>query len=76
MHRAFSSVSAASGVTLEANVRNLPTLLSGGNGQIRPAGERVGRSAQGEWLAAVSYGSRAAAWSVVSRSSPTSGTAL
>ena len=33
MHRAFSSVSAAIDVALEANVRNLPTLLARENGQ-------------------------------------------
>ncbi len=38
MHRAFSSVSAVIGVALEANVRNLPTLLNRENGQCCPAG--------------------------------------
>lgn len=39
MHRAFSSVSAAIDVALEANVRNLPTLLVWQAGQVRAAEE-------------------------------------
>ncbi len=42
MHRAFSSVSAAIDVALEANVRNLPTLLNRQTGQSGPAGKRAG----------------------------------
>ncbi len=66
MHRAFSSVSAAIGVTLEANVRNPPTLLTRKNGLFRPAE----RTAQSWCRAAATSGWRPAASSVMLRILP------